>query len=80
MDENKFIEGSILNKKKNLNFFKIEKIIKNKLLNKDINLKLNSEFKKKDIQKYFKVIVFSYANNNRVLKNLGVDKIKKYKN
>ena len=78
-NNNRFIEEAILTKEKILNYFKFEKLVKQKLINVNINLKLSSDFKKKDLKDYDKVIIFSYANNNYVLKKLGIEKIKKLK-
>ncbi len=83
LNELNLIKGSILSNEKNLNIFKITKIIKKKLeennINKKINIKLNSNFKKKDLQKYFKIIIATYDKNNIILKKLGVKPKRKYK-
>ena len=77
------IKGAILSNEKNLNIFKIKKIIKEKIvkknINKKINIKLNSNFKKKDLKKYFKVIIATYDQNNFILKKLGINPKRKYK-
>ena len=68
-----------LSKEKNLNYFKFKKIIKNKILKHKINLFKNTEFSKKDLKNYDKVIVSCYSYNNHVLNNLGIKKIPKHK-
>ena len=64
------ISNLILTEEKVLNYFKFKKIIKQKLLNSRVNLRLNEELKKKDIKNYDKVIVCTYSNNNTLLENL----------
>ena len=71
--------GSILSEEKNINIFKIVKLIKKRIKkNKNINLKLKKKINK-DLTKYEKVIVSTYENNNFVLKELGIRLKKKYK-
>ena len=83
LNEIKSIQGAILSNEKNLNIFKIKNIIKNKLkqnkIKSRINLKLNSNFTKKDIKKYHKVIIATYENNNIILNKLGFRPQRKYK-
>ena len=74
---NKFIRGEILTDERILNYFKFKKNIEKKLFNKNINLQINTKFNKKNLEKYDKVIIFSYANNNSVLNYLGIKKIRK---
>lgn len=74
-----FIEKTIISKEKILNFFKIKKDILKKLINTKINLKLNSQFSKKDLLKYDKVIIATYGNNNILLKKLGINNLSEYK-
>ncbi len=79
---NKFsnkIEGQILSYEKNLNYFKIKKIISKKLLRKNINIFYNSTFKKNFLNRYDKIIVATYDQNNKILKNLGILAKKKYR-
>jgi hypothetical protein len=73
------VQGTILSEEKNLNIFKIKKKIKQKIFNSRINLRLNSNFKKEDLKKYYKVIIATYENNNLILKKLGVKPKRKYK-
>ena len=44
-----------------------------------INLIFNNQIKKNDLQKYYKVIIACYDQNNLILKNLGFKPKKKYK-
>ena len=72
----KFIKSSEFN----LNYFKYKNDLEKKIKkNKNINLFLNRTFTKKDKNKYDKIIVCTYSNNNKVLKNLGIKNLKKYK-
>ena len=73
------VSESILSNEKNLDYFKIKKKIIKKLKNSRINLKLNNEFKKKNLDEYDKVIIACYDQNNIVLKSLGIKPKKKYK-
>jgi len=66
------IEKSILVREKILNLKKTKNILKKKIKKNKIKLLLDTEFKKKDIIKYDKIIVATYANNNSVLSKLGV--------
>ena len=77
------VGDSIVVPEKNLNFFKIKKIILNKITKeKKINLFLNSTFNKKKLLKYEKIIICCYSRNNEVLRSLGIKNkvipIKKY--
>ncbi len=70
------IENSIITEEKILNYFKIKKIIKKKILkSKNINLKLNKKISKKILKNYDKVVLCAYSNNNLLLTKLGVNKI-----
>jgi len=69
------IEGSIRSNEKIINYFKTKKFLKKKLINSKVNLKLNTEFKKEYLNKYDKVIIATYSNNNLILKKLGIKKI-----
>ncbi len=75
------IEGSIISNEMNLNIFSIKKKILLMLKNskKKINLFLNSEFRKEQLNNYHKVIIATYENNNAILKKLGIKPKKKYK-
>tara|TARA_B100000029_G_C17515413_1_gene937899 strand:+ start:93 stop:1130 length:1038 start_codon:yes stop_codon:yes gene_type:complete len=71
------ISNLLLTNEKILNYFKFKKILKKKLKASNINLLLNREFKKHDIQKYDKIIVCCYAANNKIINYLSAKKIKK---
>ena len=76
---NKFIEKTIITNEKILNIFNFKKIILNKIKKSKLNLKLKTEFNKKNIKEYDKIIVTTYSNNNLVLKKLGIKKLQDYK-
>lgn len=73
------VSEPILSDEKNLNYFEIKNKILKKLKKTNINLKLNQQIKKKDLDKYSKIIIACYEQNNNVLKQLGIKPIKKYK-
>jgi len=73
------INLSFICKEKNLNYFKIKKIIKKKLLKSKIKILFNTEFTKNKIKKYHKVILATYDQNNNVLKKLGYKAERKFK-
>jgi hypothetical protein len=73
------IDEAILSNEKILNYFKYKKSILQKIKKSKLKLKLSTEFKKKDLISYDKVIIATYSNNNSVLKKLGVKKLQKYK-
>ena len=73
------IDKVILSNEKILNYFNYKKSILQKIKTSKLKLKLNTEFKKKDLINYDKVIIATYSNNNFVLKKLGVKKLQKYK-
>lgn len=75
----KKISSSFLVKEKILNYFNLKKIVKKKLNKKNIQIKLNSELKKKDLKKYDKVILCTYSNNNLLLKSFGIKNLIKYR-
>jgi hypothetical protein len=68
-----------LSKEKNLNYFKFKNIIKKKIQKYKLNLKKNTQFLKKDLENYDKVIVSCYSGNNQVLNKLGIKKIPKHR-
>ncbi|MDC0447923.1 FAD-binding oxidoreductase [Candidatus Pelagibacter sp.] len=74
------ISGTILSNEKIINYFKIKKKIKN-LINKSKNLKLvlKAKLNKKLLDKFDKVFIVTYQNNNEILKNLNLSLKKKYK-
>ena len=80
LSELKNIEGSISSIEKNINIFKVRRIIQKKIhKNENINLKLNTKIKIKDLNKYSRIIIATYENNNLILKKLGIKVKKKYK-
>ena len=76
---NKFIEKTILTKEKILNIFNFKKIVIDKIKKSNINLKLKTEFNKKNLEEYDKVIIATYSNNNLLLRKLGIKKLSDYK-
>lgn len=69
-----------LSKETNLNYFHFKNYVKKVLKkNKKIKIFLKSNFNRSLLQSYDVVIVCCYSNNNKVLKSLGVKKIKKLK-
>ncbi|MAZ07095.1 MAG: amino acid oxidase [Rickettsiales bacterium] len=77
---NKNVTSSFyLTKEKNLNYFKFKKLVKKKIINKSIKIFKKTEFLKKNLDNYDKIIVCSYSQNNFILKKLGIKKIKKYR-
>ncbi len=69
------ITDSIITNERNLNYFKLKKIIKNKIKNsKNINLKLGKTISKKNLNDYNKVVLCAYSNNNLLLNKLGFKK------
>ena len=75
----KLIKGSFLVNEKILNYFKIKKSISRMIKKSNVNLILKKKFSKKNLNKYDKVIIATYDNNNLILKNLGIKPFKKYK-
>tara|TARA_B110000027_G_C16121177_1_gene303088 strand:+ start:3608 stop:4639 length:1032 start_codon:yes stop_codon:yes gene_type:complete len=73
------IEKTILADEKNLNYFEAKKLILKKIKNSSIMLHLNKEFKKEFLSKFDKVIIATYANNNKVLNKLDIEKLDTYK-
>jgi len=73
---NKFdnISDFILTKEKILNYFTIKKFLKKKLKQSNVKLFLNKKFTKKNLKLYDKVVVCAYSQNNKILKELGVEK------
>jgi len=76
ISKTKFPETSnlILTREKILNYFKFKKILRQKLKNSNVKTYFKRELKKKDLNKYDKVIVSSYSSNNQILDKLGVSK------
>lgn len=73
----KIIEGSIISKEKNLNYFKIEKKIKKLIQDSHVKLRLNREFKKNYLPNFNKVIIACYDQNNIILNKIGFKPKKK---
>jgi D-amino-acid oxidase len=72
------ISNLIKVKEKNLNYFKIKKYISEKIYkNKNIKLLLNRNINIKDLNKYDKVILATYSNNNTILKKLNIKNLPK---
>ena len=72
------IENSILTKEKILDYFKLKKNIKSKIfLKKNIKLKLGCKIKKNIYTQYDKIILCTYHNNNKLLRNFKIKKIPK---
>jgi len=74
-----FIEKCILSNEKILDYFNFKKKIIKKINNSNISLNFNQEFEKKYLKKFDKVIIATYANNNSVLKKLGIKKLNEFK-
>ena len=73
----KNISNLLLTDEKILNYFKFKKILKHKLKNSNINLYLNTQLKKAQVNNYDKIIICTYSGNNKILNDLS--KIKKPK-
>lgn len=65
------ISNLLLTDEKVLNYFKFKKILKKKLKNSKVNLYLNTQLKKDQINDYDKIIVCTYSENNKILNNLS---------
>ncbi len=74
-----FIEKCILSNEKILDYFNFKKKIIKKINNLNISLNFNQEFEKKYLKNFDKVIIATYANNNLVLKKLGIKKLNEFK-
>ena len=64
------ISNLLLTNEKVLNYFKFKQIIKNKLKNSRVNLYLNTQLKKIQVNNYDKIIICTYSENNKILNNL----------
>ena len=64
------ISNLILTEEKVLNYFKFKQIVKRKIKQSKINLYLNTQFTKKKIKDYDKIIICTYSANNEILNNL----------
>ena len=81
---NNFISSKIINKtiltnEKILNYFSFKKLILKKIKYSKLRLRLNSEFKKSYLKNYDKVILTTYANNNKILKKIGIKRLDNFK-
>jgi hypothetical protein len=76
---NKLIENTVKSNEKILNYFKIRNDILDKIKKTTIKLKLKKQFSKKNLENYDKVIVATYANNNLILRRLGIKKLPEFK-
>ncbi len=74
-----FIEKCILSNEKILNYFNFKKKIINKIKKSNVIINFNQEFSKKNMRFFDKVIITTYANNNIVLKKLGIKKFDEFK-
>lgn len=74
-----FIEKCILSDEKILNYFYFKKKIKQKIKNSKLKLNLKKNFNKKNIKKFDKIILATYANNNFILRKLGIKKLNEFK-
>jgi hypothetical protein len=75
----KKINKSILTNEKILNYFNFKKLVLKKIKYSKLKLKLNSEFKKSYLKNYDKIILTTYANNNQILKKIGIKKLDNFK-
>jgi hypothetical protein len=73
------IEGQVISNEKNLNYFKVKNLIEKKLIKNKINIFCNSEFNKNLLNKYDKVIIATYDQNNFITKKLGYKVENKYR-
>ena len=71
------ISNLLLTNEKVLNYFKFKQIIKNKLKNSGVNLYINTQLKKSQVNNYHKIIICTYSENNKILNDLS--EIKKSK-
>ena len=75
----RYIKNHIITNEKILDYFKFKKKILNKIHNSNLKVNLNKEFKKSFLKNFDKVLVVTYANNNFVLKKLGIKKLDEFK-
>jgi len=75
----KIINKTILTNEKILNYFSFKKLILKKIKYSKLKLRLNSEFKKSYLKNYDKVILTTYANNNKILKKIGIKRLDNFK-
>ena len=75
----RYIKNHIITDEKILDYFKFKKKFLNKIRNSNLKVNLNKEFKKSFLKNFDKVLVVTYANNNFVLKKLGIKKLDEFK-
>lgn len=73
------IKKNILSNEKILNYFSFKKKILSKIKQSNLIINFNTEFKKNNIKNFDKVIITTYANNNLLLKKLGIKKLNDFK-
>ena len=73
------IEISYKVKEQILNYFKFKNKVEGMIKKKNITLKLNKKFNKKNLDNYDRVIVCCYSENNNVLKNIGIRNLNKFR-
>ena len=73
------IDKIVLSNEKILNYFNFKKSINLKVKNSNLKVIFNTEFNKKFLKNYDKVIIATYANNNEILKKLGIKKLNDFK-
>ena len=73
------INKNILSNEKILNYFSFKKKILSKIKQSNLIINFNTEFKKNNIKNFDKVIITTYANNNLLLKKLGIKKLNDFK-
>ncbi len=77
--DKKFIEKFILSDEKILDYFGFRKKIMKMIKKSKVKIHFNNQFEKKDVNNFDKIIVTTYANNNLVLKKLGIKKLNEFK-
>ena len=77
--DEKFIEKFILSDEKILDYFSFRKKIMKMIKKSKVKINFNNQFEKKYVNNFDKIIVTTYANNNLVLKKLGIKKLNEFK-
>ena len=77
--DEKFIEKFILSDEKILDYFGFRKKIMKMIKKSKVKINFNNQFEKKYVNNFDKIIVTTYANNNLVLKKLGIKKLNEFK-
>lgn len=73
------VEGQIISEEKNLNYFKIKKIMTEKLKKAKVKIFFNHTFNSKLKNDYDKIVIAVYDQNNYVISNMKQKIKKKYK-